>query len=104
VLDVGAARIALTTDSFIVTTLFFPGGDIGRLAFNGIVNDLAMSGARPLFLTAAFIMEEGSHMAATPASSERLSKPIQRMAILRTEIGGSRVLDLPIVEQLPRIC
>jgi hydrogenase expression/formation protein HypE len=59
VLDVGAARIALTTDSFVVTPLFFPGGDIGRLAVNGTVNDLAMAGARPLFLSAAFIMEEG---------------------------------------------
>jgi hydrogenase expression/formation protein HypE len=59
VLDVGMSRIALTTDSFVVTPLFFPGGDIGKLAVNGTVNDLAMSGARPLFLSAAFIMEEG---------------------------------------------
>src|SRR5215472_4221708 len=49
VLDVGRARIALTTDSFVVTPIFFPGGDIGQLAVNGTVNDLAMSGARPLF-------------------------------------------------------
>ncbi|HEX6894331.1 MAG TPA: AIR synthase related protein, partial [Bryobacteraceae bacterium] len=53
VLEVGASRIALTTDSFVVTPLFFPGGDIGHLAVNGTVNDLAMSGARPLFLSAA---------------------------------------------------
>ena len=59
VLEVGTARIALTTDAFVVTPLFFPGGDIGRLAVNGTVNDLAMAGARPLFLSAAFIMEEG---------------------------------------------
>ena len=59
VLDVGGARLAFTTDSFVVTPIFFPGGDIGRLAVNGTVNDLAMSGARPLYLAAAFILEEG---------------------------------------------
>jgi hydrogenase expression/formation protein HypE len=59
VLEVDGARLAFTTDSFVVTPLFFPGGDIGRLAVNGTVNDLAMSGARPLFLSVAFILEEG---------------------------------------------
>jgi hydrogenase expression/formation protein HypE len=59
VVDVGAARIAFTTDSFVVTPLFFPGGNIGELAVNGTVNDLAMSGAKPLCLSAAFIVEEG---------------------------------------------
>jgi hydrogenase expression/formation protein HypE len=52
-------RIALTTDSFVVRPLFFPGGDIGRLAVHGTVNDLAVGGARPLYLAAAFILEEG---------------------------------------------
>lgn len=59
VFQAGSARLAFTTDSFVVTPLFFPGGNIGDLAVNGTVNDLAMSGARPLFLSAAFIMEEG---------------------------------------------
>lgn len=59
VFEVGGARLAFTTDSFVVTPIFFPGGDIGRLAVNGTVNDLAMSGARPLYLAAAFILEEG---------------------------------------------
>ncbi len=54
-----AARIAFTTDSFVVQPLFFPGGDIGRLSVHGTVNDLAVGGARPLFLSAAFILEEG---------------------------------------------
>ena len=58
-LEVGGARLAFTTDSFVVTPLFFPGGDIGSLAVNGTVNDLAMAGARPLYLSAAFILEEG---------------------------------------------
>src|SRR5262245_60178357 len=54
-----APRIAFTTDSFVVRPIFFPGGDIGRLAVHGTVNDLAVGGARPLFLSAAFILEEG---------------------------------------------
>jgi hydrogenase expression/formation protein HypE len=53
------ARLAFTTDSYVVSPIFFPGGDIGKLAINGTVNDLAMSGARPLYLSAGFILEEG---------------------------------------------
>ena len=56
-------RIALTTDSFVVRPLFFPGGDIGRLAVHGTVNDLAVGGARPLYLASAFILEEGLALA-----------------------------------------
>jgi hydrogenase expression/formation protein HypE len=62
VLDLDHARVAFTTDSFVVTPIFFPGGDIGDLAVNGTVNDLAMSGAKPLYLSAAFIIEEGFPM------------------------------------------
>jgi hydrogenase expression/formation protein HypE len=58
-LQVGGARVALTTDSYVVSPLFFPGGDIGDLAVNGTVNDLATSGAVPLYLSAGFILEEG---------------------------------------------
>lgn len=58
-LYIDGARLAFTTDSFVVRPLFFPGGDIGTLAINGTVNDLAMCGARPLFLSAGFILEEG---------------------------------------------
>lgn len=57
------ARLAFTTDSFVVHPLFFPGGDIGSLAVHGTVNDLAMSGARPLYLSVGFILEEGFPMA-----------------------------------------
>ncbi len=59
VFSVDGRRLAFTTDSFVVSPLFFPGGDIGDLAVNGTVNDLAMSGARPLHLSAAFVLEEG---------------------------------------------
>jgi hydrogenase expression/formation protein HypE len=59
VFTVNGSRLAFTTDSFVVKPLFFPGGDIGSLAVHGTVNDLAMGGARPLYLSAAFIVEEG---------------------------------------------
>lgn len=55
----GAERIAFTTDSYVVSPIFFPGGDIGELAVNGTINDLAVGGARPLALSLAFILEEG---------------------------------------------
>ncbi|MCW2902417.1 MAG: hydrogenase expression/formation protein HypE [Streptosporangiaceae bacterium] len=58
-LSVGGASLSFTTDSYVVSPLFFPGGDIGDLAVNGTVNDLAVSGAVPLFLSAGFILEEG---------------------------------------------
>jgi hydrogenase expression/formation protein HypE len=61
-LEPGSDRLAFTTDSFVVQPLFFPGGDIGSLAVNGTVNDLAMCGARPLWLSAGFILEEGLEM------------------------------------------
>src|SRR5207245_2396958 len=58
-LSINGTRLAFTTDSFVVHPLFFPGGDIGDLAVNGTVNDLAVGGARPLYLSAGFILEEG---------------------------------------------
>ena len=60
--EVTAGKLAFTTDSFVVRPLFFPGGDIGSLAVHGTVNDLAMAGARPMYLSAAFIIEEGLPM------------------------------------------
>ncbi len=59
VLELNGMRLALTTDSYVVKPIFFPGGDIGELAVNGTVNDLAVAGARPLALTAGFVIEEG---------------------------------------------
>jgi hydrogenase expression/formation protein HypE len=63
VFEVGAGRMAMTTDAFVVSPLFFPGGDIGSLAVHGTVNDIAMSGAQPLYLSASFIIEEGFSLA-----------------------------------------
>ena len=59
IVDWPSKRLAYTTDSYVVTPLFFPGGNIGDLAVNGTVNDLAVSGAEPLYLTAGFVIEEG---------------------------------------------
>src|ERR1700728_4814610 len=80
VLAIGGARLAFTTDSFVVTPIFFPGGDIGRLAVHGTVNDLAMSGARPLYLAAAFILEEG-------LAADDLKRVVESMRIAAEEAG-----------------
>ena len=57
--DVAAGRMVMTTDAYVVSPIFFPGGDIGSLAVNGTINDIAMAGARPLYLSASFVIEEG---------------------------------------------
>jgi hydrogenase expression/formation protein HypE len=80
VLEIGGTRLAFTTDSFVVTPIFFPGGDIGSLAVNGTVNDLAMGGAKPLYLSAAFILEEG--LAAT-----ELERVVDSMAAAAQSAG-----------------
>jgi len=80
VLKIGDLRLAFTTDSFVVTPIFFPGGDIGRLAIHGTVNDLAMSGARPLYLSVAFILEEG-------LAVDDLRRVVESMRIAAAEAG-----------------
>ena len=80
VLQINGTRLAFTTDSFVVTPIFFPGGDIGTLAVNGTVNDLAMSGARPLYLAAAFILEEG-------LSAEDLRRVVESMGAAARDAG-----------------
>jgi hydrogenase expression/formation protein HypE len=80
VLQVNGSRLAFTTDAFVVTPIFFPGGDIGRLAVNGTVNDLAMCGARPLYLAAAFILEEG-------LATEDLRRVVASMSEAAREAG-----------------
>lgn len=72
--DIAGGRIALTTDSYVVQPLFFPGGNIGDLAVNGTVNDLACSGAQPLALTAGFILEEGLELDVLGAVAETMGR------------------------------
>ncbi len=62
IFSIGSQRVAFSTDSYVVSPIFFPGGDIGKLAVHGTVNDLAMCGARPLYLSVGFILEEGTPM------------------------------------------
>jgi hydrogenase expression/formation protein HypE len=80
VFELPASRLAFTTDSYVVQPLFFPGGDIGALAVNGTVNDLAMCGARPLYLSAGFILEEGLPM-------ETLWRIVQSMKLAAEQAG-----------------
>ena len=92
VLNIAGARLAFTTDSYVVKPLFFPGGDIGTLAVNGTVNDLAMCGARPLYLSSAFIIEEGFAM-------ESLRRIVESMRLSAAEAnvqlvtGDTKVVD-----------
>ena len=74
VLETGTGRIALTTDSYVVNPLFFPGGNIGDLAVNGTINDLACSGAQPLALTAGFILEEGLEVEVLGAIAQAMGR------------------------------
>jgi len=93
VLEIGGSRLAFTTDSFVVRPLFFPGGDIGSLAVHGTVNDLAMGGARPLFLSVAFILEEG-------LPTETLRRIVASMADASAAAGVSIVTgDTKVVER-----
>ncbi|MFQ6678423.1 MAG: hydrogenase expression/formation protein HypE [Fidelibacterota bacterium] len=79
-LPIEKSKIAFTTDSFVINPLFFPGGDIGSLAVHGTVNDLAMSGAQPLYLSAGFILEEGF-----PLSD--LKRIVESMAVTAKNAG-----------------
>lgn len=92
-LDRPSGRLALTTDSFVVKPLFFPGGDIGKLAVCGTVNDLAMVGARPMYLTLGLILEEGLGL-------ETLEKVLASVAAW-AENAGVRVVagDTKVVER-----
>jgi hydrogenase expression/formation protein HypE len=81
VLNVLGGRIALTTDSYVVNPLFFPGGNIGDLAVNGTINDLACSGAQPLGLTAGFIIEEGLEMEVLGAVAQSMGAAADRAGV-----------------------
>ena len=93
VLDVPAGKLAITTDSYVIRPLFFPGGDIGMLAVNGTINDLAMCGARPRYLSVAFILEEGLPM-------ETLWRVVQSMRRAADDSGVHIVTgDTKVVER-----
>src|ERR1017187_10721919 len=92
ILSVGKERLAFTTDSYVVHPLFFPGGDIGHLAVNGTVNDLAMCGARPLYLSAGFILEEGLPMETLTRVADSMQQAA-RAAGVHLVTGDTKVVD-----------
>jgi hydrogenase expression/formation protein HypE len=92
VLEIGGARLAFSTDSYVVRPMFFPGGSIGDLAVNGTVNDLAMSGARPVALSTAYILEEGTQLADLGRVAEALGAAAARAGV-RLVTGDTKVVD-----------
>ncbi|MCX6626685.1 MAG: hydrogenase expression/formation protein HypE [Candidatus Solibacter sp.] len=91
-LQIGAERLAFTTDSFVVKPLFFRGGDIGSLAVHGTINDLAMGGAEPLYLSAAFILEEGLSIDVLARIAESMGKAAEA-AGLEIVTGDTKVVE-----------
>lgn len=92
VVSLGASRVAFTTDSFVVKPLFFRGGDIGSLAVHGTVNDLAMGGAVPMFLSAAFIIEEGFPMEELHRIAGSLGRAADACGV-QVVTGDTKVVD-----------
>jgi hydrogenase expression/formation protein HypE len=88
----GGARLAFSTDSYVVRPLFFPGGNIGDLAVNGTVNDLAMSGATPLFLSSAFILEEGMALDQLGLIATTMGEAARRAGV-QLVTGDTKVVD-----------
>jgi hydrogenase expression/formation protein HypE len=92
VLELGGQRIAFSTDSYVVRPLFFPGGNIGELAVNGTVNDLAMSGAQPRYLSAGFILEEGMPLDQLAAIANSMGAAARRAGVTLVT-GDTKVVD-----------
>ncbi len=92
VLEVPAGKLAMSTDSFVITPIFFPGGDIGKLSICGTVNDLLACGARPLYLSTAFIIEEGLPIADLQLIAESMAKTA-REAGVKLVTGDTKVVE-----------
>jgi hydrogenase expression/formation protein HypE len=92
VFELGGKRLAFTTDSYVVRPLFFPGGDVGSLAVHGTVNDLAMSGARPFYLSAGFIIEEGLPMETLWRVVSSMQRAAERAGV-QIITGDTKVVD-----------
>ena len=97
--NAAGVRLAFTTDSFVVDPIFFPGGDIGKLAVHGTVNDLAMSGARPLYLSAGFILEEGFPIAELRRVLESM-REAAREAGIEIVTGDTKVVQKGSADRL----
>jgi hydrogenase expression/formation protein HypE len=92
VFEVGSGKLAMSTDSFVVQPLFFPGGSIGELAVNGTVNDLAVSGAEPRFLSASFILEEGFPLNQLAAIVSAMAEAAKAAGV-RIVTGDTKVVE-----------
>ncbi|MBM7790118.1 hydrogenase expression/formation protein HypE [Tenggerimyces flavus] len=92
VVSLGGAKLAFSTDSFVVRPLFFPGGSIGDLAVNGTVNDLAMSGAQAAYLSCGFILEEGTELQVVGEIAQRLGRAAKRAGV-SVLTGDTKVVD-----------
>ncbi|MGO9115147.1 MAG: hydrogenase expression/formation protein HypE [Thermoguttaceae bacterium] len=92
VVEMAGGRLAMTTDTFVVRPLFFPGGDIGKLAVYGTVNDLAMSGAKPFYLSTGFILEEGLPMDTLRRVVDSMSAASREVGV-RIITGDTKVVD-----------
>jgi hydrogenase expression/formation protein HypE len=92
ILQVGSSEIAFTTDSFVIDPLFFPGGNIGKLAVCGTVNDLAVSGAVPLYLSVSFIIEEGFPISELEVVVESLASEAKKAGVLIVT-GDTKVVN-----------
>jgi len=92
VVNINGSKIALTTDSYVVKPLFFPGGDIGKLAVCGTLNDLAMSGAKPLYLTCSLIIEEGFPIADLKRIVQSMQQTAAQAGVLIVT-GDTKVVD-----------
>ena len=92
ILRIGSSEIAFTTDSFVIDPLFFPGGNIGKLAVCGTVNDLAVSGAEPLYLSVSFILEEGFPMQELEAIVKSLAAEAKKAGVLIVT-GDTKVVN-----------
>jgi len=92
ILDMPAGKLAMSTDSFVITPLFFPGGDIGKLSICGTVNDLLACGAQPLYLSTAFIIEEGFPLSDLKIIAASMAKTAQEVGI-KLVTGDTKVVE-----------
>lgn len=98
-LELPPGRVAFSTDTFTVTPIFFPGGDIGELAVNGTVNDVAMRGARPLFMSVGFVLEEGLPLSDLDRIAGSMARAAERAGI-RIVAGDTKVVPRGMADRI----
>lgn len=99
VLDLPPGKVVMSTDSFVISPLFFPGGDIGKLAISGTVNDLVACGARPLYLSTAFILEEGFSLESLREIAKSMAHTAQQAGV-KLVTGDTKVVERGSADQV----